>query len=82
MDSDEETFGTQFASLDELIQLIYQGAHKFVVVSAVNHTGWTVHLGLTGSSGRWWEGRWTEKDFNDFVVRCPLHIYSLLQGLT
>ena len=66
--SDEETFGSLFSPLDELIQLIYQGTSKFVVLSSVTDAGWAVHLGLTSSGGRWWEGRWTEKDFNKFTV--------------
>ncbi|KAJ3522484.1 hypothetical protein NM688_g8866 [Phlebia brevispora] len=65
--SDEESFLSHFGALDELIQLIYQGPSKFVVLSSVNDAGWTVHLGLTGTSGRWWKGTWTEKDVNKFV---------------
>ncbi|KAI0930650.1 hypothetical protein AcW1_003618 [Taiwanofungus camphoratus] len=48
--------------LDELIQVIYQGSSRFVVISGVEDTSWTVHVGLSGSDGRWWRGRWTEKD--------------------
>ena len=70
--SDDETFGTRFADLDELVQLIYQGPSKFVVLSAVNDAGWTVHLGLTNAGGRWWQGTWTEKDVDKFIVRDSL----------
>ena len=79
--SDDETFGSQFGALDELIQLIYQGPSKFVVLSSVSDAGWSIHLGLTGSGGRWWEGKWTEKDFNNFVVRTALRAVLDLAGL-
>ena len=65
---DDETFSAQFGALDELIQLIYQGPSKFVVLSSVSDAGWAVHLGLTGAGGRWWEGVWTERDFEGFIV--------------
>lgn len=55
--------------LDELIQVIYQGSSRFVVISGVEDTSWTVHVGLSGSDGRWWRGRWTEKDILKAVVR-------------
>lgn len=58
-----------FSALDELIQVIYQGVHKFIVLSNVTETAWTVHLALTNSEGRWWSGQWTEKDILDFTVR-------------
>lgn len=69
MPSSETDILTNFSALDELIQVIYQGAQKFVVISTVNDVSWTLHLGLTGLEGRWWRGRWTEKDVRDFVVR-------------
>jgi len=53
--------------LDELIQLIYQGPNKFVLLSAVDSVHWTVHLGLTGLEGRWWKGTWSEKDIFKFL---------------
>lgn len=59
---------SHFGAVDELIQLIYQGANKFVLISAVDSVGWTLHLGLTGA-GRWWKGKWTEKDIFKFLVR-------------
>ncbi|KAI0795752.1 hypothetical protein C8Q75DRAFT_747281 [Abortiporus biennis] len=67
MSSDNEDILAHFSSLDELIQLIYQGSHKFVVLSAVDEMSWTIHLGLTGSQNRWWKGQWTEKDIQKFV---------------
>lgn len=56
-----------FGALDELIQLIYQGTNKFVLLSAVDSSRWTVHLGLTGSE-RWWRGVWSERDVFKFLV--------------
>lgn len=68
MSTSEQDILSHFASLDELIQLIYQGAHKFVVISSVGELSWDVHLGLTGPNGRWWKGKWTERDIQQFVV--------------
>ena len=45
-----------------LIQVIYQGSARFVIISSVDDASWTVHVGLTGDEGRWWRGRWVEKD--------------------
>ncbi|KDQ49384.1 hypothetical protein JAAARDRAFT_143571 [Jaapia argillacea MUCL 33604] len=53
---------SHFSVLDELIQLIYQGSSRFVVVSNVDDNFWTVHVGLSGKEGRWWRGRWAEDD--------------------
>lgn len=58
---------SEFGTLDELIQVIYQGANKFVVLSSVADDAWSVYLTLANSEGRWWTGRWTEKDVLDFV---------------
>ncbi len=61
-----------FAPLDEIIQVIYQGVHRFVILSNVNfgpiEPGWDVHVGLA-DTGRWWKGRWMEKDVEDIAVR-------------
>ncbi|KAF9792578.1 hypothetical protein BJ322DRAFT_1103068 [Thelephora terrestris] len=51
-----------FSALDELIQIIYQGSAKFVLMSRVDYTSWIVHLGLSGPEGRWWRGKWTEEN--------------------
>ncbi|KAJ7497042.1 hypothetical protein FB451DRAFT_1209834 [Mycena latifolia] len=51
-----------FAPLDELVQVIYQGLDKFVVLSDVTGDKWNIHLGLTGPEGRWWRGSWREAD--------------------
>ncbi|KAG6866677.1 hypothetical protein C0991_000787 [Blastosporella zonata] len=48
-----------FACLDELTQVIYQGVYRFVVISTVSDQ-WTINLGLSGPEGRWWRGSWTE----------------------
>ncbi|KAH7925934.1 hypothetical protein BV22DRAFT_1088096 [Leucogyrophana mollusca] len=53
---------SHFGVLDELIQLIYQGFDKFVVLSKVDNSAWTVYLGLQGTEGRWWRGSWSAKD--------------------
>ncbi|KAL6308061.1 hypothetical protein BKA93DRAFT_765154 [Sparassis latifolia] len=58
---------SHFLPLDELIQVIYQGPSRFVVLSSVNEVGWTVYVGLSGPEGRWWSGRWTEKDVHKTV---------------
>lgn len=68
MSDSEVDILSHFTSLDELINLIYQGAHKFVVISAVDEKSWTVHVGLS-DSGRWWKGTWSEKDVQKIVVR-------------
>ena len=71
-DSDSEfDMVSHFGAVDELIQLIYQGSNKFVLISAVDNVHWTLHLGLTGV-GRWWKGQWTEKDIFKFLVRSSL----------
>lgn len=59
---------SEFGALDELIQVIYQGAHKFIVLSNVTDDAWSVYLTVVNSEGRWWSGGWTEKDVLDFVV--------------
>ncbi|KAH9832271.1 uncharacterized protein C8Q71DRAFT_778246 [Rhodofomes roseus] len=53
---------SSFSSLDELVQVIYQGSSRFVVLSSIDDTHWKVRLGLSDSNGRWWEGRWGEKE--------------------
>ncbi|KZT65960.1 hypothetical protein DAEQUDRAFT_730879 [Daedalea quercina L-15889] len=53
---------SSFSSLDELIQVMYQGSSRFVVISLIDETSWKVRLGLSDSDGRWWEGRWGEKE--------------------
>lgn len=57
-----------FGALDELIQLIYQLTHRFVVISRVHEDNWTVHVGLVGDEGRWWRGRWASEDVLSFAV--------------
>jgi len=53
---------THFGCLDELVQVVYQGFSRFVVLSKVDDQSWTIHLGLQGPEGRWWKGRWTAED--------------------
>ncbi|RPD78329.1 hypothetical protein L226DRAFT_558303 [Lentinus tigrinus ALCF2SS1-7] len=61
MSSDSDVI-SHFSPLDELIQVIYQGSARFVILSSVDDASWMVHVGLTGNEGRWWRGRWTDKD--------------------
>ncbi|KAK0484391.1 hypothetical protein EDD18DRAFT_1197250 [Armillaria luteobubalina] len=61
---------TNFSCLDELIQVVYQDVNRFVVLSNVSSTEWTIHLGLT-SEGRWWRGRWQEADLTKLVGSNP-----------
>ncbi|KAL0956244.1 hypothetical protein HGRIS_002398 [Hohenbuehelia grisea] len=60
--------------LDELVQVIYQGAHRFVVLSSVDSVQWRVHLGLSGHEGRWWRGLWSVDDVLELVGPKPSSI--------
>lgn len=60
---------SSFSSLDELIQVIYQGSSRFVILSSTDDASWKVRLGLSGSNGRWWEGRWGEQEIQKAAVR-------------
>ncbi|KAJ6558484.1 hypothetical protein DFH09DRAFT_1162945 [Mycena vulgaris] len=51
-----------FGALDELVQVIYQGMDKFVVLSDVTDDKWNIHLGLSSPEGRWWRGSWRAAD--------------------
>ncbi|KAF9020473.1 hypothetical protein BDZ89DRAFT_1020165 [Hymenopellis radicata] len=57
---------SNFAALDELIQVIYQNIEKYVVLSNVSDDNWTIHVGQA-EQGRWWLGRWTEDDVTKLV---------------
>lgn len=57
------TISDSFCCLDELTQVIYQGAYRFVIISNIA-ADWNVHLGLADSQGRWWRGTWTDDDIN------------------
>ncbi|KAG2037043.1 hypothetical protein BDR03DRAFT_864781 [Suillus americanus] len=50
-----------FGVLDELIQVVYQGFDRFVVLSQVTESAWSIYLGLKGPEGRWWRGSWSTK---------------------
>ncbi|KAG1742125.1 hypothetical protein EDB19DRAFT_1827786 [Suillus lakei] len=52
---------SHFGVLDELIQVIYQGLDRFVVLSQVTESAWSIYLGLKGPEGRWWRGSWSAK---------------------
>ena len=59
---------SHFGGLDELIQVIYDGVERFVLLSKVDYTSWTIYLGLQGPEGRWWKGHWHEKDILQLAV--------------
>ncbi|KAI0695951.1 hypothetical protein C8T65DRAFT_664414 [Cerioporus squamosus] len=61
MSSDSDVI-SHFSPLDELVRVIYQGSARFVIISSVDDASWTVRVGLTGDEGRWWRGRWTDKE--------------------
>ncbi|KAK0461003.1 uncharacterized protein EV420DRAFT_171582 [Desarmillaria tabescens] len=61
---------TNFSCLDELIQVVYQDVNRFVVLSNVSSSEWSIHLGLT-DEGRWWYGRWQEADVTKLVGTNP-----------
>jgi hypothetical protein len=70
-----------FSCLDELIQVLYQGVDKFVVLSSADDEAWTVSIGLEGPEGRWWQGKWEEDTVLNTLVshlsaRCLLINFS------
>ncbi|KAF5345324.1 hypothetical protein D9758_008483 [Tetrapyrgos nigripes] len=69
-----------FGCLDELIQIIYQSVHRFVLLSNVTEEEWTVHLGLSGSEGRWWRGVWKDKDVFETIGSISKATGKLLEG--
>lgn len=58
---------SDFAPLDDLIQIIYQGFNKFVVISKVSDVAWTLNVALVGNEGRWWKGAWSNDDLFAFA---------------
>ncbi|KAF4598475.1 hypothetical protein EYR38_006877 [Pleurotus pulmonarius] len=60
-------FISSFGGLDELVQIIYQGAHRFVLLSTVDDEKWSLHLGMAGPEGRWWRGTWAQDDVLSLV---------------
>ncbi|KAF8550678.1 hypothetical protein OG21DRAFT_1499637 [Imleria badia] len=58
---------SHFGALDELIQVVYQGFERFIVLSAVDSSSWTVYVGLKGPEGRWWRGSWSAHDVTLFI---------------
>ncbi|KAI6000759.1 hypothetical protein EDD15DRAFT_1793101 [Pisolithus albus] len=53
---------SRFGRLDELIQMVYHGFDRFVVLSQVDESAWTIHLALKGPVGRWWRGARSSQD--------------------
>ncbi|PCH43550.1 hypothetical protein WOLCODRAFT_164534 [Wolfiporia cocos MD-104 SS10] len=66
MGSSSDTL-THLLPLDELIQVIYQGSSRFVVLSNVEELSWTVYVGLSGPEGRWWSGCWKDTNVRSAV---------------
>lgn len=58
-----------FGVLDELIQVIYQGADRFVALSEITESAWSIYLGLKGPEGRWWRGSWSAQHIVKITVR-------------
>ncbi|KAG1716090.1 hypothetical protein ID866_1062 [Astraeus odoratus] len=69
---------SHFGRLDELIQIIYQGFSRFIVLSQVNESAWTIHLALKGPEGRWWRGSWSAQDILHVVVRPVVFVIQSL----
>lgn len=65
-----------FSALDELIQVLYEGASRFVLISHLTGVDsgtdvkWNIYLGLNevGKGARWWMGWWTEEDVAKVAV--------------
>ncbi|KAL4080177.1 hypothetical protein V8B97DRAFT_707566 [Scleroderma yunnanense] len=38
------------------------GFDRFVILSQVSESAWTIHLALKGPGGRWWRGSWSAQD--------------------
>jgi hypothetical protein len=70
--SDSADVFSHFGALDDLIQLLYQGQSRFVLLSNVADSDWTIHLRLSGQEGRCWRGKWLESDVTKIVVSSPL----------
>lgn len=67
-----------FSCLDELIQILYQGVDKFVVLSNATDEAWTISIGLEGPEGRWWQGKWEEDTILNTLVSHPI-VLSILR---
>ncbi|KAF9495285.1 hypothetical protein BDN71DRAFT_1447691 [Pleurotus eryngii] len=64
-------FISSFGGLDELVQIIYQGAHRFVLLSTVDDERLSLHLGMSGPEGRWWRGIWAQDDILSLIGSNP-----------
>lgn len=58
---------SDFAALDDLIQIIYQGFNKFIIISKVLTSSWIINVALAGEDGRWWKGVWSDSDLATFA---------------
>ena len=72
---------SHFGALDDLIQVIYQGVERFVILSAVAEFSWTIYVGLKGPEGRWWRGSWSAGEITEFIVRSPVYFRCLIDPL-
>lgn len=68
MESESDVL-SHFGVLDELIQVVYQGASRFAVISEVDDMRWMVHVGLSEDNARWWRGQWSVQDIRKVAVR-------------
>ena len=80
MTATESELFDALTALDDLIQVIYQGAHRFVVISRLHlpysfsssslstepNSHWDIHLGHADKA-RWWRSRWKEEDIRHAV---------------
>lgn len=80
MTTTESELFDALTDLDELIQVIYQGAHRFVVMSRLHlpysfaspstsaeaNPHWDIYLGHADKF-RWWRARWREEDLKRVV---------------
>ncbi|GJF00107.1 hypothetical protein PsYK624_163860 [Phanerochaete sordida] len=73
---------SDFFAVDELIQVIYQGSLKFLVLSRATRTAWTLHVALD-KTPRWWAGQWTPHDVEAFLGsrREPEDVEALADSL-
>lgn len=59
---------SNFGALNELVQVVYQGSSRFVLLSQVDDASWKLHVGLSGPGGRWWSGKWTSESVLSIAV--------------
>ena len=60
---------SHFSGLHGLIQIIYRGTDRFVALSQVTESGWSVSLALKGPEGRWWRSLLSAQHISKMTVR-------------